>query len=142
RPLALARRNAATYARNPKVNAIALVGSVARGIADDYSDIDMTICCDEMLTEEERLAVMAENGGTDRFTLGDESGGMDQYVVDGVTCQFGICGLAMLKEDVDNVIERYDTEHDRHVIIGGIRQAIPLYGDEIIEQLKSKAATY
>jgi predicted nucleotidyltransferase len=41
--LALARRNAAAYLAIPKVKAIGIAGSVARGEADEYSDIDMSI---------------------------------------------------------------------------------------------------
>lgn len=36
---ALAERIAASYARNPKVRAIQVAGSVGRGAADRYSDI-------------------------------------------------------------------------------------------------------
>ena len=41
--MALAKRNAAHFAQNTAVNGILLVGSVARGTADSYSDIDCSI---------------------------------------------------------------------------------------------------
>lgn len=142
RLLELARRNATVYAEHPKVEAIFLAGSVARGIADEFSDIDTIVCCSTMFTEEERLEAMQRNNGSDRLTLGDEEGGMDQYTVDGVGCQFGLGTTGMFEEHIAAVIERFDTDHDRHVIMGGLRHAIPLYGDETVARWKSSAESY
>jgi len=142
RLLALARRNATAYAEHPNVDAILLVGSVARGIADEFSDIDTIVCCSTMLTEAERLELMERNGGSDRFTLGDENGGMDQYTVDGVGCQFGLGTTETFEDHIAAVVERFDTDHDRHVIMGGLRHAIPLYGDEVVARWKSRAGEY
>ena len=146
RLLELAHRNAATYASNPKVSAVLLVGSVARGIADDHSDIDATVCCTEGLTKEERMEAMARNGGADLFTLGNESGDavgvMDQYIVDGVTCQFGIGTIGMLEDQIAAVTERFETEHDYHVIMGGLGVAVPLYGEHLVERWRTQARQY
>ena len=66
--LDLARRNAERYAQNPNVQAILLVGSVSRGTADDYSDVDCSIYYAETPTEEQYQALceqaIASGGGT------------------------------------------------------------------------------
>lgn len=142
RLLALARRNAATYSANPNVAAVLLVGSVARGNPDHWSDIDCTVLCHAMLTPQEREELMLANGGTNRFTLGDETGGMDQYVVDGVTCQFGIATIEQTHEIINSVVAELDTNPDNHCIMGGLREALPLYGNEIVEQMRLAASAY
>lgn len=48
--LALARRNAIAYLATSKVKAIGVAGSVARGQANAYSDVDMSIYYDELPT--------------------------------------------------------------------------------------------
>jgi predicted nucleotidyltransferase len=53
---AIAKRIAATYLANPKVRAIGVVGSVARGQADAYSDIDMSICYKEFSSKDEHYS--------------------------------------------------------------------------------------
>ncbi len=54
--LTLAQKNAATFLTNPKVKAIGVAGSVARGQADAYSDIDMSIYYEKLPSEEELKA--------------------------------------------------------------------------------------
>lgn len=142
RLLALARRNAATYSANPNVAAVLLVGSVARGNPDQWSDIDCTVLCHTILTPQEREELMLANGGTNRFTLGDENGGMDQYIVDGVICQFGIATLEQTQGIINSVVAEYSTDPDNHCIMGGLAEALPLYGSEIVEQLRSAASVY
>lgn len=142
RLLALARRNAATYGANPNVAAVLLVGSVARGNPDQWSDIDCTVLCHAMLTPQEREELMLANGGSNRFTLGDESGGMDQYVVEGVVCQFGIATIQQTEEIINSVVVLNNTDPDNHCIMGGLREALPLHGNHIVERLRSAAAEY
>lgn len=142
RLLDLARRNAATYSANPNVAAVLVVGSVARGNPDQWSDIDCTVLCHTMLTPQEREELMLANGGTNRFTLGDENGGMDQYIVDGVVCQFGIATLKQTQEIINSVVAEQNTDPDSHCIMGGVSEALPLYGTEIVEQLRSAASVY
>jgi len=45
--LRIAKRNAATYIGNPRVRAIGIAGSVARGQADAYVEI-ITVCMGEL----------------------------------------------------------------------------------------------
>lgn len=41
--LAIAERAASAYVANPHVDAVLVAGSVARGLADDYSDIELDV---------------------------------------------------------------------------------------------------
>ncbi|MBD2431560.1 MULTISPECIES: hypothetical protein [Fischerella] len=90
--LALARSNAVSYLVNPKVRAIGIAGSVARGQADTYSDIDMSIYYWELPSDEELKAAYEYNQGSDyRLHASDRQAGyiVEQYFVQGVKCDFG-----------------------------------------------------
>ena len=69
---AIAKRNAAAYLAIPKVRAIGVAGSVARGQADAYSDIDMSIYYEELPSEEELKAAYEQNQGSDYRVYADE----------------------------------------------------------------------
>src|SRR5262249_28265266 len=57
RRLELARKMAEIHARDPRLQAMLVAGSVARGAADDISDIDMSLYYSEMPTEAEIRAI-------------------------------------------------------------------------------------
>lgn len=59
---ALAERYAAGYRQLPGVRAVLLTGSVARGLADRYSDIELMVFWDTAPPERSR-SLAAENGG-------------------------------------------------------------------------------
>src|SRR4051812_2170186 len=61
--LKLAQGFAPAYYDNPKVCAILLAGSVARGIADRYSDIEMTVFWGGAPPDEARRDAIARGGG-------------------------------------------------------------------------------
>ena len=52
--MALAQRIAPAYAANPKVRAVLLAGSVARGTADHFSDIEIDVFWAEPPSDDER----------------------------------------------------------------------------------------
>jgi predicted nucleotidyltransferase len=54
--LALAERIAAAYIENPKAAVVMIAGSVGRGVADRYSDIEIDVYYTEPPTEAERIA--------------------------------------------------------------------------------------
>ena len=60
---AAAERIAPVYAANPKVAAVILAGSTARGHADRFSDIELGVFWHEPPTDDERLAAIEQAGG-------------------------------------------------------------------------------
>jgi predicted nucleotidyltransferase len=71
--LALAHKNAASYLTYQKVRAIGVAGSIARGQADVYSDIDMSIYYEELPSHEELKAAYEQNQGSNYRIYSDES---------------------------------------------------------------------
>lgn len=90
--LELAKHNVSAYIANPKFRAAMVAGSVARGICDEYSDLDMSIYWDELPSEQELQLARRQNQGSERLWVsGDRSDGgfAEAYSVNGVECQFG-----------------------------------------------------
>src|SRR2546421_4403576 len=61
--LALAQQLAPYYRANPKVAAVTVEGSVARGYADRFSDIDLVVFWSEPPTEKERRDIIKRARG-------------------------------------------------------------------------------
>jgi predicted nucleotidyltransferase len=86
---AIARRAADAYITNPAVAAVLLAGSVARGLADELSDIELDIYWRRAPTDEERIA-MVEGAGWERvYAEEDEYEWADGYRIDGVKLDAG-----------------------------------------------------
>ena len=143
--LALARQNAASYMVIPQVKAIGIAGSVARGEADAYSDIDMSIYCKELPTEEELKLAYKQNQGTDYRVYADEheDGALvEQYFVQRIKCDFGHVTIERFEDDIKKLLEEYDPNNIMLKVLEGIVDMVPLYGDQLIEQWKVKVANY
>jgi hypothetical protein len=145
RRLALARRMASICASYPGVRAIALTGSVARGEADDASDIDLLLYYDELPTEEEVQATRLQVGGSERiFFLGDPKEGSfaESYAVDGVKHDFAHATIATWERDMDVVLEQHECDSPMQKALSGILDAVALHGAELLGGWKARAARY
>ena len=143
--LALAQKNAAIYLANPKVWAIGVSGSVARGQADAYSDIDMSIYYKELPSDEELKVAYEQNQGSDyRIHDSDRKVGyvVEQYFVQGVKCDIGHITIECFERDMDMVLEQCDPDNPLLNVMAGILDMQPLHGAKLIEQWKAKIANY
>jgi hypothetical protein len=144
RLLALARRVAAVYTAGGKARASAVLGSVARRESDAFSDIDLSIYYDTMPTEEEIVAGRETLDATHlmRLPRGSDEGIADIFTVDGVECQVIHCTVARTDADLGAVLDAHETEHEIHAVVGGILDALPLFGEEIVIGWQRRAAGY
>jgi hypothetical protein len=141
--LKIARRNAEAIAGDPNVAAILLMGSVARGESDRYSDIDTAIYYYDAPTEEQfnqiHDAAVAAGGGL--IGGAPEKGfAVYQFVAGGVRCDFAHASLAQWDRDVAAVLERFEADSPMQKVLGGVVEGIPLFGETLIADLKAKAA--
>ena len=83
--LGLARELAALYAKNEKISAVFVAGSVARGWADEHSDLEIDILWKEDPTDEDRMAPIREaNGEIVRFLEWEDNDWSEVYLYKGV----------------------------------------------------------
>lgn len=143
--LTLARRNAAAYAANPKTAAILVMGSAAEGESDYYSDLDMSVYYEELLTDEEFAAARQQNGGSELlWQLGDRAEGSfaESYRVEGVECQFAHTTVAAWERDMAVVREKLDVASPLQKALEGLQHGIPLHGEALLRKWQAEAAHY
>ncbi len=125
----------------PGVQAIVVGGSVARGYADAYSDLELPILWDELPTDETRLALVAALHG--EFLHGYDGPALeDQLLINGF--QVDLWHNTVTADDavIKAVLEEHSTDFGDSNFMDTIRACIPLYGDAIIQQWKQQAAYY
>jgi hypothetical protein len=142
--LTLARRNAQVYAAHPNTRAILVTGSVAEGVSDFYSDLDMIIYYDRLPAQEELIAAAQQNQGIERKVLA-QSGQeelLESYQVYGVECQFAHTTIETWERDIATVQEALDVTTPLQKALAGTLLALPLYGEPLIRSWQARIAAY
>jgi hypothetical protein len=148
---AFAEQIVGAYAGDPRVAAVLLGGSAARGHADRYSDIELFVVWTEPPTDVDRTAAIAAAGGdlvalypvedgvwSDAWKIGRRDGApftgvevdMSHYLLDAV------------EQILRDVIDDCDPDPLKQLGVGGILHAIPLCGSELVESWQERAARY
>ncbi|MBE9168511.1 hypothetical protein IQ238_13660 [Pleurocapsales cyanobacterium LEGE 06147] len=143
--LKIARQVAKTYGAHPQAKAAMVTGSVAEGMCDRYSDIDMSIYYEKLPSQEELETARQQNQGSERiWILGDRNQGgfAEAYFVNGVECQVGHVTIATWERDMATVLEQLDITSWVQKALSGLLICIPLHGEELIQKWKTEAANY
>ena len=139
--LDIARQLAERIRTFPGIRAIVVGGSVARGYADAYSDLELPIFWDELPTDETRLALVAALQG--EFLHGyDGPAQEDQLLINGFQVDLWHNTVAGEEVVIKRVLEDYSTDFGDSNFMDTVRACIPLYGDAIIQRWKRQAAQY
>ena len=142
--LALAHRNAAVYEALPGTRAIIVMGSVASGHCDQYSDLDMAVYHEDVPSEATLQTACRHNGGGERTLLGPRSddGLVESYLVQGVECQFAHLRVAAWEEGMATVLDQHDVTSPLHKAISGLLEALPLSGAPLIREWQDRASRF
>ena len=138
----IATEVAAIYAHDPRVVAVALGGSVARGSTDRYSDADIYCYCHDLPSEQDFLAWAQQVGGERCKCYGDVDAIWGHYYFDDFMIDVKLMLVSALETVLDDVIDRFDTEEGKHFVVGGILDCAPVCGAALIEKWRTKAAAY
>ena len=136
---ALARRLAGEHESLPGARAALLTGSAAQGISDFYSDIDLILYYDalpESFPLVETYPPIWEIGSAESGAV------MRAHRIDGVECQLVHSTLASLDAQFRAVHEDLDIASPTQKALSGILDGLPLFGEELIEKFKARAADY
>jgi hypothetical protein len=127
--LALAQQLASNYRANPKVAAVIVEGSVARGHADRFSDIDLAVFWEAAPTEQERRDIINRARGR-HVQLDpsneDEACWSDTYEVDGDIIDVRHVGVEATRRILVDVLERYDPSLSKQQHLATLLSALPL----------------
>ena len=143
--LEIARQNTAVFRQNPHIKAILVTGSVAKGHADDNSDIDIIMYYDALpgqaAFEAYRQAALDSGGG---FYGGNAQDGwaLFQYI-DGIRHDFAHAKLSETEEMIEQFLaEPTLEENNLFIALDGILTGVPLKGTEITQTWKEKLTHY
>jgi hypothetical protein len=156
--LILARHLAEVYKGNPKVATAMVGGSISRGYADEYSDLEIGLFWTQQPSEAERTAI-ASHVSADILSLttaeagepawwGNEHYGVEKVVIDGrpSTGSVMVSIHHLLAESVEqwltDVLERYDTSSQKQELVAAIHDAAPLVREELLRSWQKRTALY
>ena len=143
--LDLAREIALGYTENPKVAALVVAGSVGRGNADRYSDIELDVYWCEPPSDQDRMApIVRAQGKVEIFwpySAEEEEWG-EEYDVSGVKVGISSFLTSSIDRWLTDVLEHDDTSILKQMRLAAIQHCIPLHGTPTIAAWQSKATNY
>jgi len=150
----LAQTIAQRYALIPTVDALFLGGSTARGQADRYSDIELSVLWTTPPTEQERGQVITQLGGDLHFLspyIKDEGLwedlfflGRNQENIPKSGCHVEVSHylVSTIEADIDRVLIASEVDSELHNLMAGILSSIPLINASRIDGWKQRLHKY
>jgi len=151
---AFARKLVPIYAANSYVAAVILSGSTARGHADRYSDIEVSVFWRKPPADADRqAAALAIDGDLHRLYPYDplEEVWSDVYFLgradpdqpkSGVVVEVNHYTADYINRNFDAVLTDYNPDPLRQNLIAGIVHAVPLHNAGLIQEWQERAAIY
>jgi hypothetical protein len=136
----IAERVVEGLAARTDLRAALLAGSVARGMADEHSDIDLLNYYDELPDQERFGQVMCDAGGERIGDLGHprpEGFGV-RYRFDGIEVQSGAQLISELDRRLGR-IEAGDVDWITAKVAMGLMEGSPLHGVDLVREWRSRA---
>jgi predicted nucleotidyltransferase len=123
------------------VRAIVVGGSVARGYADHFSDLEIPIFWEKYPSDQSRNTILKALKA-DYFLPYNGPSMEDHLVIKGF--QVDLWHNTVSYEDmvIEDVVERFDTDLGKSNFMDTIRHCIPLCGEEVIRRWKERAQVY
>lgn len=145
RRLALARRIAPGYAALPRIAAVLVGGSVARGYADRWSDLALGVVWTSPPTDGERQAAANAVAATQRRVFPDPgpTGALEEeYLVAELKVDVGHLTLAAVEQILRGVTVDGAPDFAKQTLVSVLRTAVPLHGDQVLAGWRRRAASY
>jgi hypothetical protein len=143
--LEFAHQVAAKYARHPSVRAIMVSGSVARGCADRWSDVEIGVFWEAFPARDEFQALMQDAGGTvwelDPYEAGEDVQ-YEEYTLGPLKIDLRHMTIAGMEAVLVAVIDHAEIAEERQEIVAAVQQGIPLEGEPWMAKWRARAASY
>ncbi len=142
----IAERVATDYSDHPLAVAIGVGGSVARGCADKFSDVEIGVFWRKLPTVAEFRNLMQKAGGSnwelDPFNPEREDVQYEEYEVSGLKIDL----RHMRKDTMDRVLTATlsdaEINEDRHEIVYAVKHCLPFYGVQEFDRWVNEASSF
>ena len=142
----LARRVAAAHTALGELRTMALVsGSVVEDIADEQSDVDMSIAFAALPAESVLQAACAAAGGLPwhwQSGLLSEGSLVVAFKLEQIEVQIAYCDHARLDRDLSQILVAHEPDTPVHKLAEGLLKAEPLKGEAELAALKLRLASF
>ncbi|MEM7164551.1 MAG: nucleotidyltransferase domain-containing protein [Planctomycetota bacterium] len=144
-----AARLTSSLRNTPQIGAVILGGSVARGWADSYSDLELGVFWTQPPKDEVRLRLLSETrperiGGFRAFDPSPRAatGTEDNLLVHGF--QVDLCHHLIDRVDdwITNVVSEADTSLEKQTLVSTIQHAQPLHNETWLTERQAQVADY
>ena len=152
--LRLARELARIYTADPRVTAVMVGGSVARGWADEYSDLEIGVFWDTAPSEEDRRDAARRMGGevwkfdpsggdraSEHIGLSEAAVGSRRYLGTAMVSPVHIT-VGTAEEWIGALIDDLDTDPQKYELAAAVRHGVPLYGHDLLRRWQGKTASF
>jgi len=123
------------------VRAIVIGGSVARGYADEYADLEIPIFWDKSPNEDIRKFIVSELNASYLYPYNYDAM-EDNLLINEFQVDLWHCTVPHEESVIDSIIKDFDTDLGSSNFMDTIRACIPLHGDQLINSWKNKAQLY
>jgi predicted nucleotidyltransferase len=131
------------YANHPKVAAIALTGSVARGWADKYSDIELHVFWSEPATDADRRNLIQKaDGKIFQLWEREDDGWSESFHVEAVKVDLSSFLVSTTEKFLNDVVDQADTDLMKQLLVSSINNSVALQGACLMNRWKAKSENY
>ena len=123
------------------IKAVVIGGSVARGFADEYSDLEIILFWDNLPNEKIRKLIVKELNAEYFYPYNYEAN-EDNVIVNGFRIDIWYLTIKDEEDAIKGVIIDLKTDFSISNAMDTIRTCIPLYGEEIVSYWKLRAKEY
>jgi hypothetical protein len=122
---------------------VTVTGSVARGWADNHSGLEIDIFWRETPTEAERRASLASlEANSVRSRPSRNEGWSEEGYVKSIKIELSQFLVETIECCLADVVEHYDTNPDKQILIASIQHSLPLHGSALVEAWQARTAHY
>ena len=143
--LALARRAAGAYTRNPKLAALTVAGSVGAGLADRFSDLELDCYWSAGPSDQDRTAPIEALGGS-LTALWDYDPDEEEWSEDYRLGQLDVTVSNFLTSTVDRFLDQVTGQADpdpvKHMRLAAVQRSQPLAGESLVTSWRERADQY
>ena len=140
--LPLARRIAEAYAADANARVVMIAGSVGRGSADRYSDVEIDVYYDAAPTLADRAAAVERAGATLEQLAQDEDEWEEQMLVDGLHVHTSTFLVTTMERYLREVVDECATRLDAQSRLFSLQHGVTVKGEAQVEHWRTRADAY